>query len=158
ETKWYRGPSLVQALDQARPRPMPADQPLRLPVQDVYRMGDKRIVVGRIESGSLQVGDALRFAPHGAIAHIASLETWNTTDAKTKASAGESVALTLDDEIFVERGHVASLSDTSPDETQVLSARVIWLDREPLQVGRRLTMRLNAARYDVTVEAVERVI
>ena len=155
---WYQGVKLIEALDQAQPRPNLANQPLRLPVQDVYRIDEKRYIVGRIESGSVRVGDALRFAPHGAIAHVASLEHWNREGTKSSAACGESVALTLDDEIFVERGHVASLSDTSPDETQVISARVIWLDREPLVAGRRLTMRLNSARYDVIVEAIERVI
>lgn len=155
---WYGGPSLVAALDGAEPRQLPVGRPLRLPVQDVYRLDDKRFIVGRIESGSLSVGDALRFAPHGAIARVASIETWNMPGAKQHAATGESVALTLDEEIFVERGHLASAPDTSPIETQVLSARLIWLDREPLIVGRRLTLRLNSARYDVVVEAIERAI
>ncbi|MBD0275790.1 MAG: 50S ribosome-binding GTPase, partial [Acetobacteraceae bacterium] len=60
---WYAGPTLVEALDGFAPRPEPVEGPLRLPVQDVYRLGDNRVVVGRIESGRLSVGDELRFAP-----------------------------------------------------------------------------------------------
>ena len=57
---WWQGPSLVEALDGFRPRPALLDQPLRLPVQDIYRHGDSRIVVGRVESGRLRVGDWLK--------------------------------------------------------------------------------------------------
>ncbi len=155
---WYDGPTLVRALDRFEPRVQSTELPLRLPVQDVYRIDEKRYIVGRIESGSLRVGDALRFAPHGAIARIASLETWNRDEAPREGKTGDSVALTLDEEIFVERGHLATSPDTSPDETQAVLARLIWLDREALQIGKRLTLRLGTARYDVVVEAFERVI
>lgn len=156
-TGWYKGPHLVEALDRFQPRAPLTEQPLRLPVQDLYRQDDKRIVVGRIESGVLEVGDALRFSPHGTIARVARIETWNNTVPKIRATAGESVALTLDDEIFVERGHVASTPDWSPTETHVIAARVIWLDSEALTAGKRLTLRIATARHEVVVEAVERV-
>jgi bifunctional enzyme CysN/CysC len=74
---WYSGPTLVEALDDFAPRPEPSDGPLRLPVQDVYRAGDRRVVVGRIESGRLSVGDELRFAPGSQTARIAAVEAWN---------------------------------------------------------------------------------
>lgn len=152
---WYEGPTLIDALDAFRPRPSLVDQPLRLPVQDIYRQGDRRVVVGRIESGRLRVGDALRFAPQGTIARVAGIETWNRPEPKLAAAAGESVALTLDDEIFVERGHIASTPDWSPTETSGIAVRVIWLDRENLAVGRRLTLRLATARYEVAIETIE---
>ncbi|MBI1777825.1 MAG: adenylyl-sulfate kinase [Proteobacteria bacterium] len=155
---WYRGPSLVEALDAHEPLPPPAQGPLRLPVQDVYRLGDRRAIVGRIESGRLSVGDELRFAPHGATARVASIEAWGRAERQVSAEAGESVAITLDEELFVERGHVASNLDGRPLETSVVIAKVIWLDRQPLVAGRRLSLRLNTARHDVTVDAIERVI
>ncbi len=154
---WYTGPTLVEAIDLFRARASLSDQPLRLPVQDLYRRDDRRIVVGRIESGALRVGDALRFAPLGTIARVARIETWNNVAPKLTAVAGESVALTLDDEIFVERGHIASTPDWSPTETNVIAARVIWLDAEGLTAGRRLTLRIATARHEVVVEAIERV-
>ncbi len=157
-TAWYAGPTLIEVLDAAAPRPALTDRPLRLPIQDVYRVGDRRLIVGRVESGSVAVGQVLRFAPHGAVARVAGLESWGRPGAKLQAAAGECVALTLDEEIFVERGHLASEIDTSPIETNLLSTKVIWLDREPLAAGRRLTLRLGTARHDVTVEAIDRVI
>lgn len=154
---WYDGPTLVDALDAFRARPSLLDRPLRLPVQDIYRQDDRRIIVGRIESGGLRVGDALRFAPQGTIARVVRIEGWNRAEPKAAATAGESVALTLDDEIFVERGHIGSTPDWSPAETSGVAVRVIWLDAESLTVGRRLTLRVATARYDVVVEAIERI-
>ena len=67
-TPWYRGPTLTEALSVVPPLPSRADQPLRLPVQDVYRQGDRRIVVGRIEGGRVTVGDKVVIGAQGAVA------------------------------------------------------------------------------------------
>lgn len=154
---WWDGPTLLDALDGFERRAAPVDQPLRLPIQDVYRQDDRRILVGRIESGRLRVGDTLRFAPGGQTARLVSIETWNSAP-HISAGAGQSVALVLDREIFVERGAVASHVHDRPPEVNRLQVRLFWLDREPLVPGERLTLRLGTARHAVTVEAIERVI
>src|SRR5581483_11517053 len=79
---WYRGPSIVEALDELAPRPLPVDQPLRLPVQDVYRLGERRVLVGRIESGRLRAGDTLRVNPTGRTVRVAGIEDWNRAAAR----------------------------------------------------------------------------
>src|SRR3546814_14235843 len=80
-------------LDAFVPRAHAVDQPLRLPVQDLYRFDDRRIVVGRIESGRLAVGDRIRFAPLGREATVATLEAWRGDGGahvpRTAAFAGE---------------------------------------------------------------------
>src|SRR5581483_9918701 len=102
---WYHGPTVLQALDALADASDEADRPLRLPVQDVYKFDDRRIIVGRIESGRLRVGDRLHFSPGGCSARIASLENWNA-QAAVSGDAGQSIGLTLDEDIFVERGQV----------------------------------------------------
>ena len=98
-TPWYRGPSVLAQLDAFAPAPGLADQPLRLPVQDVYKFDHRRIIAGRIESGRLRVGDRLTFAPSDKSARIASIESWNRETPQIAAVAGQSVAITLDDTI-----------------------------------------------------------
>lgn len=156
DTPWYQGPTLIGALDAFTPRAQPVDQPLRLPVQDLYRFEDKRIVVGRIESGRLKVGDRLRFAPLGREATVATLETWDTADrgARAEAFAGESVAFTLDEDVFVERGALATSPDNRPKEATRITARLFWLDREILKPGDRLTLKIGTAEREVEVEAI----
>ncbi|HYD32748.1 MAG TPA: adenylyl-sulfate kinase [Azospirillaceae bacterium] len=155
---WYDGPTITEALDAFTPAPALVDQPLRLPVQDVYKFDDRRLIAGRIESGRLKVGDTLYFAPTGKTAKVASIETWNVDAERVAASAGQSVAITLDHPIFVERGHVASLAETRPVETRSLKARLFWLGHNPIRVGSRYTLKLATAEHQVTVEAIERVI
>ncbi|CAK0751226.1 Sulfate adenylyltransferase subunit 1 / Adenylyl-sulfate kinase [Azospirillaceae bacterium] len=155
---WYTGPTVVQALDAFAPARAPVDRPLRLPVQDVYKFDERRIVVGRIESGRLQVGDRLHFSPGGREVRIASIESWNETEPRTSASAGQSVGLTLDTPIFIERGHVASHCETPPVVTHTLRVHLFWLGKEPLTVGKAYLLKAATAEYPVTVQAIERVI
>lgn len=158
QTAWYQGPTLIGALDAFAPRAQPVEQPLRLPVQDLYRFGDRRIVVGRIESGSLKVGDRVRFAPLGREATVATLESWNGTagvhSLHTEALAGESVAFTLDEDAFVERGVIATSPDHRPVETNRITVRLFWLDKLPLRKGDRLTLKVGTAEREEDVESV----
>jgi bifunctional enzyme CysN/CysC len=155
---WYAGPTLVEALDAFAPRPEPVEGPLRLPVQDVYRRGDRRVVVGRIESGRLSVGDELRFAPGSQTARIAGIESWNGPVPRRGAETGENVALSFDREVVVERGHVACHPADGPAENHVATVRLFWLDREPLRAGDRLSVRHGTAERKAVVEAIEAVI
>ena len=65
-TGWYDGPTVVEVLETFAIPPSAADGPLRLPIQDVYRFDERRILVGRVESGSVAVGDRLLFLPSGS--------------------------------------------------------------------------------------------
>ncbi|HLF59232.1 MAG TPA: GTP-binding protein, partial [Alphaproteobacteria bacterium] len=99
---WYRGPSVVEALDLFEPPVPPTDLPLRFPVQDVYKFDERRIIAGRIESGRLKVGDTLLFSPSNKTAKVTGIEGWNVAAPAISAGAGQSVGVTLDEQIFVE--------------------------------------------------------
>jgi bifunctional enzyme CysN/CysC len=106
---WYDGPAVLETLDGfTAPRPQ-ADLPLRFVLQDVYRFDARRILAGRIEAGTLAVGDTLTFSPGGRTAKVASFERWNGPG-RDWAVAGESVAVMLDEQLFVKRGHVATVT------------------------------------------------
>jgi len=77
ELSWYEGPSVLEALDGFRPSLRASDLPLRLPLQDIYKFDERRILVGRIESGRLRVGDRLLFSPSNKTATVASIEGWS---------------------------------------------------------------------------------
>src|SRR4030081_1729383 len=92
---WYNGPTVVEALDALEPaRPLEA-LALRLPVQAIYKFDDRRIVAGRIESGSLSAGDEIVIMPAGKIAKIRTIEGWPVTPVKGRRSAGRSVGITV---------------------------------------------------------------
>jgi bifunctional enzyme CysN/CysC len=155
---WFTGSTLVEALDATEQKPLPVELPLRFPIQDVYKFDERRILAGRIESGKLSVGDTLLFNPTNAQARVASIESWSTPAPLMTASAGQSVGITLDDQLFVERGHVASHIEDAPVQTNVFRARIFWLGRAPLEVGRRYKMKLATMEYPVEVQKIEKVI
>ncbi len=159
---WWQGPSVIEALDATNPAPAPVDLPLRLPIQDVYRQDDKRILVGRIAGGNLRVGDQLHFSPGGQMARVHSIEDWSSTardqPARVSAGAGQSVAFTLDEDIFVERGHVAAHDSAVPATANNLKVRLFWLDKEPLFEGDRLTLKIGTSAHSVTIASVDRLI
>src|SRR5260370_8975614 len=102
----------MRALDRLPAPGAEADGPLRFAVQDVYRFDERRIVAGRVESGTIRVGDNIVFSPNNKSSSVASIQRWNAP-VKDSASAGESIGVTLTDPIFVERGHIGS-PDTPP--------------------------------------------
>ena len=77
---WYDGPTVIEVLDRFESTPPTFNQPLRLPVQDVYKFDDRRIVAGRIESGILRVGDVLLFSPSNISARVRSIEVLERAD------------------------------------------------------------------------------
>ena len=157
-TAWYRGPTLVEAIDGFLPPPSATEQPLRFPIQDVYKFDERRIIAGRIESGRLKVGDTLVFSPGGRKAKVATIEAWPEDRRPSAAEAGRSTGVTLDDQIFVERGQIGHLEDSGPVETNSLRARLVWLGRQPLVKGKRYKLKLATAEHQVEVQTIERVI
>jgi bifunctional enzyme CysN/CysC len=158
EMPWHDGPTALAALDALAQPSAVLDLPLRLPVQDIYKFDDRRIIAGRIEAGRLAVGDTLLFSPANKTARVASIESWSAAPAQTVASADQSVGITLDDQIFVERGQVASHPVDPPALTNVLRARLFWLGRNPLHVGSRYRLKFLTSDVEAHVEKIERVI
>ena len=158
ETPWYSGPSVLAALENLQSQAPLRELALRMPVQDVYRFDDRRIIAGRIESGQLRVGDEVLFSPSNKIGTVKNIETWNANDPVFAAMAGQSVGFTLEDQIFIERGEVVSHLDRAPKETNVFRGRLFWLGKKPLESGRQYTLKLSTLQTPVIVDRVERVI
>jgi bifunctional enzyme CysN/CysC len=154
---WHQGPTLFEALASFAPAPLADAAPLRLPIQDVYRQDDQRILVGRIESGRIAVGDTVLFSPSNKIARIKTLEAW-PGPRPVSVGAGHSVGVTLDRPLFVERGEVASHVEHAPLLANSFRATVFWLAAEPLREGRDYRLRLGMREVPVTVERIERAI
>ena len=152
-TPWYKGPCLIEALDSFNPAAPLSDLPLRFPVQDVYKFDERRIIAGRILSGRLKVGDQIVFSPSNKLARIASIEAWSAPSRDT-AEVGESVGITLDEQLFIERGEIASHVEHAPLETHVFSAKLFWLGKAPLVVGQTYRLRLQTREVNVTVERI----
>jgi len=155
---WYRGPTVVEALDALEPARPLEKLALRLPVQAIYKFDDRRIVAGRIESGSLAAGDEIVIMPAGKIAKIKTVENWPVTPVRGQQSAGRSVGITLDRELFIERGDVIAHVGTSPRDTRRLRARIFWLHEKPLTKGEQILVRLGTREARATVVRIEKAV
>lgn len=154
---WWQGPTVVETLDAFAATDRPTDQPLRFPIQDVYRFDDRRIFAGRVEAGALKVGDKLVFSPTDKTSTVKTIERWNAPPTNT-ALAGESVGITLTEQIFVARGAVAALETAPPFELSRFKARLFWLGKKPFTKGRTYKLKLATQEVECSIASVEKVI
>ena len=154
--KWYCAANVLEALDLLQAQKRDADLPLRFCVQDVYRFDGRRIVAGRIETGKLRVGDELIFSPANKSSVIASIERWNAPS-NGPAAAGDSIGITLAEQIFIERGYVASHQNDTPIETNRFHVDLFWMVREPLRVGHFYELRLATQQVKCQIASIEQV-
>jgi len=155
---WHEGPTVIGAIDQFEPARALEQLPLRLPVQAIYKFDDRRIVAGRIESGHLRSGDEIVIMPAGKIAKIRSIESWPATSLWQRHYAGHAVGITLDRELFLERGDIIGHANSAPRATRRLRARIFWLHDEPLVAGAAILVRLGTKEGRATVAAVDKAV
>ena len=155
---WYKGPTVVEALDALEPARPLEQLALRLPVQAIFKFDDRRIVTGRVESGQLTVGDEIVIMPAGKVARIKSLEGWPAGPISGSQGAGQSVGVTLDRELFVERGDVIAHVGSSPREARRIRARIFWLHDKPLTTGASILVRLGTRESRASIVAIEKAV
>ncbi|MGA6827741.1 GTP-binding protein [Nitrospira sp. NS4] len=155
---WYTGPTVLDTLSLFKKEAARSEQPLRLPVQDVYKFDARRIITGRITAGTLKVGDQLVFSPSNKRANIRSIEAFNIDPPLAESHAGQSVGITLDEQIFVERGEVATHPEALPLVSTAFRANLFWLGKRPLERGRKYQLRVATKEVDCEVSAIHRII
>jgi len=160
-TPWYDGPTLLELLDQLPKAPPRTQQPLRMPLQAVYKFtkhgDDRRIFAGRIEAGRVAVGDKVVFSPSNKISTVRSIEAFNAPP-RTTVEAGWSTGFTLTEEIYVTRGEVMSHVERPPLVSTRLRANMIWLGKKPLIAGRDYKLKLGTAAVPVQLHKINKVI
>ena len=155
---WHTGPTVMAVLDRFAPARPSTDFPLRMPVQAVYKFDDRRIIAGRVETGRIAVGDSITVMPRGRPARVQSIEAWPVPDESLvprEALAGQSVGITLDDEVFVERGELICAVEAPAKSARRLRARVFWLHDQPLAVGAPVTLRVGTAEARGTIALID---
>ena len=148
---WYHGPTLLALLetielDDSRLQTMP----LRLPVQWVNRPNlDFRGFCGMVSSGVVRVGDPIRAQPSGRESRIARIV--NAGVDQSLAVPGQSITVTLEDEIDISRGDLISAAASPAEVADQFQATVIWMDDEPMLPGRQYFLKLGARTVSATL-------
>lgn len=158
---WYDGPTVLAAVDAFGKLPPRTHLPLRMPVQDVYKWGhrgdDARIIAGRIESGTVRVGERVLFSPSNKTATVATIERW-AAPVEDSADAGRSVGVTLDQQVFVERGEIMSHIHDAPEVGTRVRVNLFWLGRKPMESGRNYKLKLATEHVEVRIASINRVL
>ncbi|MCB2086018.1 MAG: adenylyl-sulfate kinase, partial [Sphingomonadaceae bacterium] len=150
-TPWYDGPVLVDHLETVEVRSsVDLDKPFRMPVQWVNRPNlDFRGFSGLVATGSIKPGDAVRVLPSGKTSTVKSVVTFDGEQGA--AQAGQSVTITLEDEIDCSRGDVIATADDPPEASDQFEATVVWLDDEALLPGRGYWLKLATQTVSASI-------
>jgi bifunctional enzyme CysN/CysC len=150
-TPWYTGPSLIEHLETVEIEQAAAQGlPFRMPVQWVNRPNlDFRGFAGLIAAGTVKPGDAVRVVPSGKTSTVERIVTFDCD--LDQAVAGQSVTLTLADEIDCSRGDVIALADDPPQSADQFEATLVWMSDEALKPGRGYWLKLATQTVTATV-------
>ena len=164
KSPWYKGPALLRWLEEAPVGDDLREKPFRMPVQWVNRPNlDFRGFSGLIASGMVRPGDRLKVLPSSRESTVERIVTF--TGDLDEAVAGQSVTLTLKDEIDISRGDVLAASANPPAVADQFETTLVWFDDEPMLPGRPYLMKIGARvvsaqvgepKYKVNVNSLER--
>ena len=151
---WYAGPTFLESLDALQNMPSAEDKPLLLPIQDVYKIQDKRIGVGRVESGVIKKGAEVKALPGGHVTSVLSIEKF-LEDTDT-AIAGECIGLTTSDPVFLERGNVLCSPASQPILTDKIAANIFWMSKKDFTMDQKLTIRCATQEMSCKVASIDK--
>jgi bifunctional enzyme CysN/CysC len=150
---WYRGPALLHHLETMELEDASATLPFRMPVQWVNRPTlDFRGFAGRIEGGTIRPGDPVRILPSGRLSRVARIVTGSGD--LSEAVAGQSITLTLTDEVDVSRGDIVAGADSPPEVADQFDAMLVGLNGAVLP-GRSYSMKIGAKIVNATINPLK---
>ena len=153
-TPWYEGPILMDWLETVQVEDHLQGQPFRMPVQWVNRPNlDFRGFSGLIASGVVKPGDRIRVLPSGRESCVERIVT--LPDDLPQAVAGQSVTITLTDEIDISRGDLIVAADAPSPVAGQFEATVVWMDDEPLPPGRAYLLKIGARTVGASVTEIK---
>jgi bifunctional enzyme CysN/CysC len=156
---WYRGPGLLELLEATEPRARPVDSGFRMPVQWVNRPDSHfRGFAGTVAGGRVAVDDEIVVLPAGRRSRVARVVVADT-DLSLRdlpgASTGQTVTLTLRDEIDASRGDLIAAANQPPEVADQFAAHLLWLDDAPLLPGRRYWLKLATRTVGAQVTEIK---
>ena len=151
---WYDGPTVFGALDALEKDRDISEKPLRMPVQDVYDLEGRKIIVGRVEAGTLKDGQEVVLLPEGKRVTVERFVEFGRE--KHSAEAGESIGLLLSGDGAARRGEMISSVDDRPRTGRRIHANLFWMCPRPFDIKEKLTFRINTQEAQCVVREITR--
>jgi bifunctional enzyme CysN/CysC len=149
-TPWYNGQTIMQYLETVEVHDQKISQSFRMPIQWVNRPNSEfRGFSGLIASGEIKSGEEVKILPGGKKSSIKDIVTWSGN--LESASAGQSVTVTLDDEIDISRGDVMISAKSSCGESDQFQAHVLWMNDDAMMPGRQYLLKSNTQSATLTL-------
>ncbi len=151
---WYDGPTVMGYLETVDAGGPPASGPFRMPVQWINRPGpDFRGFAGRVSAGVVHRGDHVRVLPSGVETHVTRIVAWEGD--RASAAPGDSVTVTLADEVDVSRGDVIAASAAPTPVADQFEARLLWMGSHELIPGRSYLLKMHAKEVRASVTSIK---
>lgn len=155
---WYKGFTVLSAFDEFKKNAPAVKRDLRLPLQDIYKFtaqgDDRRIFAGRIESGTLKVGDEVVFLPSNKKSRVTSIEGFSTLETK-EVFAGQSTGVCLDTQIYVRPGEILCKSDETVSHVSTkFKANVFWMGKQPLIKNKNYKLKVATQQVPVVLSEI----
>lgn len=159
---WYDGMCILEVLDEFECEEDHANQPFRMPVQDVYKFtrngDDRRIVAGTIETGKIKIGQEVVFYPSGKRSHVKNIEVFNA-DPIEVGVPGMAIGFTMEEQIYITRGEMMAIEgETRPKTASRIAANIFWLGKKELKPGKMYYLKIGAEKVKMELESVKGVI
>ncbi len=151
---WYSGPSFLEILDELKNRLSEQHKPLILPVQDVYKIDEKRINAGRVEAGVVNQGEEIKILPSGQKTKIKTIEKFLSQP--TTAVASECIGFTTADSVFLDRGDVVCLPGSEPVLTDEVPASIFWMSKRQLDKDEKFIIRCATQETTCKVDTISK--
>ena len=160
--KWYKGPSILEMLDQFRKAKSADEQVFRMPIQSVYKFteesDDRRIIAGRVEAGKISINDEVIFLPSHKRCRVKTIEGFNLPAQKT-ITAGNSTGVTLTEELYLHRGDImCRLGESLPQVSSLLQVKIFWMSKKPLMIGKEYKLKIGTAKVTMFVKKINHVL
>ena len=149
---WFTGDFITNTIDEFKAPKNLSKNIFRLAVQDVYKFDERRIIAGKTISGTLKIGEKVIFWPSQKTSIVKSFESWNSEPIK-KISAGDSVGITLNDQIFIERGEICTRHTEPIKRANKVRANIVWMGNDNFEGGKEYKFKL--ATQEITCSLIK---
>ncbi|MFA5930795.1 MAG: adenylyl-sulfate kinase [archaeon] len=158
---WFKGSTLLEALDDFKKEKSLSEKPFRMFLQDVYKFtnynDERRIFAGRINSGKINLGEKVIFLPSFKESTIKSIESFNEPEKKSSISAGYSVGFTLSEQIFVKRGELmCKKEEVNPLSSTTIKANLFWMSKKPFEKNKEYKLKIGTDTVKCYLKQVQK--